>query len=241
MTYAYFAWSMILLGLWGVIYVCRPGLRTKMLRTSILTAPLGLSEPLFVPEYWMPPTLFDLAARTGFDIEGPLFAFAIGGVACALYPVLVPMSAESIEPTERHHSRHRWHRLILCAPVLLFIALELLTPWNPIYTASLSMAVGGVLTWLCRPDLWRPMVIGALLFTLLYFIYFSTLVAVYPIYVAQVWQLERLSGWLIAGVPFEELLFAASLGFMWSALYEHLTWQRYLSKAPFSDRPSREL
>lgn len=39
---------------------------------------LGFTEPLFVPAYWNPPTLFDLAQRTGFDIESLIFTFAIG-------------------------------------------------------------------------------------------------------------------------------------------------------------------
>jgi hypothetical protein len=28
-----------------------------------------------VPEYWRPPSLFDLALKNGFDIESLLFAF----------------------------------------------------------------------------------------------------------------------------------------------------------------------
>ena len=30
---------------------------------SIGTAPFGLTEPVFVPEYWSPPSLFDPAQR----------------------------------------------------------------------------------------------------------------------------------------------------------------------------------
>jgi hypothetical protein len=32
-----------------------------------------LTEPLFVPDYWNPPSLFDLARRSGFDIESVIF------------------------------------------------------------------------------------------------------------------------------------------------------------------------
>tara|TARA_R110002167_G_scaffold790_15_gene3469 strand:+ start:3297 stop:3521 length:225 start_codon:yes stop_codon:yes gene_type:complete len=68
MQYAYLVWSLILLGIWGTIFAMRPRLRSKILRMSLITAPLGLSEPLFVPDYWLPPTLFDLAERTRFDL-----------------------------------------------------------------------------------------------------------------------------------------------------------------------------
>jgi len=46
---------------------------------SWLTALFGLTEPRFVPEYWNPPSLFDLAQCTGFDIESLIFCFGIGG------------------------------------------------------------------------------------------------------------------------------------------------------------------
>lgn len=56
-----------------------------MWTVSLATAPFGLTEPLFVPEYWNPPTLFDLAQRTGFDLESLIFCFGIGGVSSVLY------------------------------------------------------------------------------------------------------------------------------------------------------------
>lgn len=51
-----------------------------MIWASVMTMPLGLTEPLFVPAYWNPPSLFNLAQRTGFDIESLIFAFAIGAL-----------------------------------------------------------------------------------------------------------------------------------------------------------------
>jgi hypothetical protein len=42
--------------------------------------PMGLTEPFFVPEYWTPPSLFNLTEKTGFDIESLIFSFAIDGI-----------------------------------------------------------------------------------------------------------------------------------------------------------------
>ena len=83
MQYAWMILSLILLAVWGVVYLAlrgREGGRKKMLVVSSFTALLGLTEPLFVPEYWSPPSLFDLALRFGFDIESLIFAFAVGGI-----------------------------------------------------------------------------------------------------------------------------------------------------------------
>lgn len=226
MTYAYLIWSVILLGLWGVVYLARPAVRHKLLIVSVWTGVLGLSEPFFVPQYWQPPTLFNLAERTGFDVESVLFSFAIGGLASALYEAVTGRASAAVAAHERHAHRHRWHRWALVAPVPVFIALYASTSLNPIYVACLALLAGGAATWACRPDLWPRMLLGAGLFLGLYFVYFASLVIVYPTYVTAVWNLPALSGVLIAGIPIEELLFAVSLGWMWSSVYEHWSWRQ---------------
>jgi len=72
--------ALIFLVIWIVLFLIKKGVRKEMLWASILTAPFGLTEPLFVPEYWNPPSLFNLAAKTGFDIESLIFCFAVGGI-----------------------------------------------------------------------------------------------------------------------------------------------------------------
>jgi len=47
-----------------------------------------------------------------------------------------------------------------------------------------------------------------------------------PGYIERVWNLPALSGLTIAGLPIEELLFAAAFGAYWSSVYEHFTWSR---------------
>ncbi len=56
-----------------------------ILRVGAVTALTGFAEPLFIPDYWNPPTLFDLGQRTGFDIESFVFNFSAGFNATAIY------------------------------------------------------------------------------------------------------------------------------------------------------------
>lgn len=197
-----------------------------MLTVSLWTSLLGLTEPLFVPAYWSPPSLFNLAAQTGFDIESLIFSFGIGGIAVVLYELLFKTKHTAISAMEHHSSRHRFHLLaILSAPVILVVLL-LATHLNPIYSSIIAMIGGGLATWYCRPDLKTKMVASAFMFLLLYFVYFLTLTAAAPGYVERVWNLGAISGILIFGIPIEELLFAFSFGFIWSSIYEHLTWKK---------------
>lgn len=228
MSYAYALWTLILIIIWLVVFL---GLRNrlsrrKMLATSLVTMPLGLTEPIFVPEYWNPPTLFHLAATTGFDLESLAFSFAVGGLASTLYDRIVPTQPAPVTCEERHRPRHRWHRVAMSSPVVSFLVLYWLDWFNPIYSAILALLIGGVFASYCRPDLMRRMMAGGAIFALFYFVFFVTLVQSYPYYVEQVWKLDAISGVLFAGIPVEEILFALSLGFLWSNAYEHATWIR---------------
>src|SRR3989339_24114 len=104
---AWLTFSLILLGIWAVIWIVKPLIRKEMLWASILTAPFGLTEPIFVPEYWNPPSLFNLAQRTGFDIESLVFCFGIGGVGAVLYNALTRKHLVPMNHQERSSPRNR--------------------------------------------------------------------------------------------------------------------------------------
>jgi hypothetical protein len=77
MTYHYvwLVWSSAFLLPWVLLYALFPRHRVAMWWSSVFMAPFGLTEPMFVPAYWNPPSLFNLAQRTGFDIESFIFSF----------------------------------------------------------------------------------------------------------------------------------------------------------------------
>lgn len=224
MKYAWLIGALIFLFLWCLIFIKNRNYRRNMLILSFLTMSLGLTEPLFVPSYWHPLSLFDLAKRTGFDIESLIFAFAIGGIGSFLYSSIFNIHMEPLPETATSNKRHRWHSLILSSPLIIFIIFALLTSLNHIYCAIIAMATGALGALYCRPDLAVKILIGGLLFLLLYFVFFFTLIAIFPDFVQDTWNMQALSGVLIFKVPLEELLFAFTFGMLWSSLYEHFYW-----------------
>ena len=197
-----------------------------MFVVSLWTSLLGLTEPLFVPEYWAPPSLFNLALRTGFDIESLIFSFGIGGIAVILYEQIFHGRHVAMSAMEQHSPRHKFHFwTILFTPTVLVILL-ISTNLNPLHSSIIAMIIGGLAAWYCRPDLKKKMIISAFIFLILYFFYFLTLIAISPNFVERVWNLKALSGILIIGIPAEELIFAFSFGFLWSSIYEHFKWRK---------------
>src|SRR3989344_3684010 len=134
--FAWLLWSAFLIVIWGIIYVLLKNKESKkeMLVVSFWTSLLGLTEPLFVPEYWNPPSLFDLAHRTGFDIESLIFSFAIGGIAVVLYEQVFRTAHVHIPIQSQHTPHHRYHLWALLSAPIIFTVLSLTTPLNPIYT-----------------------------------------------------------------------------------------------------------
>lgn len=228
MQYAWLIWSLLLLAIWLAVYFSLKNResRREMLIVSLWTSLFGFTEPIFVPEYWSPPSLFDLAARTGFDIESFLFSFGVGGLAVVLYERIFQPKHKTVAAYERQHPRHRYHLWTLLSGPVIFLLLWTFSDLNPIYSVFISLMLGGFFTWYCRPDLKRKMLVSAFLFLGLYFIYFFTLIVMYPGYVEKVWNLSAISGVLILWIPLEELMFALGLGFFWSSVYEHLTWRK---------------
>jgi hypothetical protein len=222
--YVWLLWSSAFLVPWALLYFVWPALRPHMLQVSAATSLLGLAEPIFVPEYWNPPSLFDLAQRTGFDIESFIFCFAIGGIASVLYSALARRQPGAVPAAERSSARHRLHPLALMTPYIAFPLLYALS-WNPIYPGIVALAIGAASTVACRPELGRKTLLGGLLFVGLYAVFVALLVLFAPGYVEQVWNLDDLSGVIVAGIPLEELAFGFAFGMYWSGLYEHLSWR----------------
>jgi hypothetical protein len=226
----HYVWLSAFLVPWIALYAVARRHRREMLNLSLATSLLGLSEPIFVPEYWNPPSLFDLAQRTGFDIESFIFCFAIGGIGAVFYNAVMRRDVRPLSRGERQSTRHRLHRLALLAPYLVFPPLYLLA-WNPIYAGIAALAAGGVASALCRPDLLRNTLVGGTLFVGFYGVFMLLLVAFAPGYIEAVWNLPALSGILIGGVPLEELAFGFAFGLYWGGVYEHFCWRRSVAPA----------
>lgn len=222
--YAWLIWASAFLLPWALLFIARPTLRQAMLWASALTAPFGLTQPLFVPEYWNPPTLFDLAQRTGFDLESLVFCYAIGGLGVAGYRAVTPVPIKSMDHSALSLPGHRRHLLALATPFFVFGGLMVLE-WNPIYPGILAMLAGAVATVLCRPDLFRNALFGGGAFLALYVVFLLGLKWIWPGYIESVWNLDALSAWRPGGLPLEELLFGFAFGMYWSSVYEHLTWR----------------
>lgn len=210
---------------WLAAYAAFPRQRKAMVWASLVTAPLGLTEPLFVPDYWNPPSLFDLARTTGFDIESIIFTFGIGGIGAVLYNLATGQELAPVADAERRSPHHKLHDWAIAVPFVAFPVLYPL-PWNPIYPAIAALLLGAAAAMWCRQDLLRKTWVGAILFLVYYTVFLLGVEWTAPGYIERVWNLDALSGLRILGIPIEELLFAVAFGAYWSGVYDHFMWRK---------------
>ena len=66
---------------WLACYLLGKNYRTEIRWGTLISAPLALTSILFIPQYWTPPSLFDLDQKIRVGIEDFLWAAAVGGIS----------------------------------------------------------------------------------------------------------------------------------------------------------------
>lgn len=225
--YSYLVGVLIFGAAWVVCYIVGKKYRAEIRWGTLIAAPMALTSLLFIPQYWTPPSLFDLDNKIRVGIEDVLWAAAVGGIASVVGEILLEERLSTIRKAGRR--RHFAPFVIL---VVVFVALEYWHPGKTIYNTIIAFAVGALVVAYRRSDLVPTMLTGALSFAVLYFALFLCFLFLYPEFVRRYYTIQNLLGIYVAGVPIEELLFAATGGAIWSVAYEYVQGYRFAPAAP---------
>ncbi len=216
---------------------------------SLACAWLGITEPLFVPEYWDPPSILKVGR---WDLESFLFCFAVGGLSAVLtelppvkgFFVRLYFSFETIvrsllsilssltgdrlrapildgPPISRliPPDQTRIENMLL---VTFFVGMFGATSHfgvNIIYDGAFVCVATALMIAWRRPRLRWQILGGGISFTFIYTIVLVVMDRVSPGFYDH-WNLEALSGIWILGAPAEEYLFSFTFGVLWAPLYE---------------------
>jgi len=219
--YSYLVGALIFDAAWLACYLLGKNYRAEIRWGTLISAPLALTSILFVPQYWTPPSLFDLDQKIRVGIEDFLWAAAVGGIASVVAEILLKDRLSRLRKVA--HKRHFAPFVVI---VVVFIALELWHKDKTIYNCIIAFAIGAIVIAVLRSDLIPTMLIGALSFTALYFVLFLIVLLLYPDFVNRFYNIPKLLGIYVRGVPIEELLFAGTGGAIWSVAYEYVQGYR---------------
>ena len=232
---------------------------------SFTAAWLGFTEPLFVPEYWNPPSILKFGR---WDFESFPFCLAVGGITAVLTE-LPPFKGFLVD--FYFHLERAWRCLLsfvskatsgrihpkpLDAPHadLLLSETELRTEnmllvtfaisvfgatsqlgINIIYKAAIVCLATAWFIAWRRPSLRWQILGGGISFTLLYTVVLVVTGHFYPTFFDH-WNRPALSGLHFLGAPAEEYLYAFTYGAFWAPLYE--AWKQVRVRQEETGYPS---
>jgi hypothetical protein len=204
-----YLWTGIVISLLGVLcLVVFPRYRSLALLGGLCSAPIGLFDTLFTPEYWDPPRLLG----DWLSIEGLLFAFGNGiliwlGAAIPLGSVI----------DYKLHLPTFFRRCLACAAIgiaafaglwqggLAFVHLPVM---EACLTATVIQAAFALSR---RPDAWPFAITGSICFSIVFAVQLFFLSSLVP-ELNQYWSPAALAGIHVFGVPFAEVVWAFVFG-----------------------------
>ena len=207
--------------LWLVIVMLRKDLRKEIFVMSLLVGLMGVSELVWAGQYWRPEYAFPLGALSLGPEDILLAAFLYGGVGSVAWQFVANERYTCRPSYTKDPLRNACVLALLGAPVM-FIALDLLVPLNIVYTATLALLVPAVLLSILRPGYMRAILANGFLLGTLSFALLAGANALFPGFIAHVWNLSALSGLMLLGVPLEEPIFHFAAGACFAVAYETL-------------------
>jgi len=225
--YSYLVGVLIFGAAWLACYLIGKNYRAEIRWGTLISAPMALTSILFVPQYWTPPSLFDLDQKIRVGVEDVLWAAAVGGIASVVAEILLKERLSALRKGVRKR-----HFVPFILVVVVFIVLQLWHPGKTIYNTIIAFAIGAVVIAVLRSDLIPTMLTGALSFALLYFALFLIFLLLYPGFIQRYYNIPNLLGIYVLGVPIEELLFAGRGGAIWSVAYEYVQGYRLTPPSP---------
>ncbi|MBI4812094.1 hypothetical protein HY798_01410 [Candidatus Falkowbacteria bacterium] len=170
----------------------------------------------------------------GIGIEDLLFSFSLFGIAAVIYQIAVGQHTHKFRGVRykmTHPAFHWYVHLIIILGLWMFTSLLLIEIFElaSIRALIVGVFVVGIHTIADRKDLLLDALLSGFLTAVLVFlseqIFFARL---FPDVVENFWRFDQMNLFLIGGVPVEELIWAAMVGFTIGPLYEWL--KRYQLK-----------
>jgi hypothetical protein len=211
-TYLFFSIVLIILLCFGLLIF-----KTKhwkyIILSGLLSIPTSLSSIVFVPDYWDPDRIINLAVGP----EDFLFSFATGCIMWFLIMKLLPKNFSLDLKKRRVINRYL---KVLISGCLLFLVL-LLCKINIMGSALLAALLIGCWILFQNRSYVKISFLGFLSFFIFYLLFIKSFFLIFPAFLEQ-WNHDYLLGIFVWGIPVEELAWAAATGAVWPLIIAFL-------------------
>ena len=189
---------------------------------GIAIAGLVLEYLVWTVDWWRPLTI----TGTKIGIEDVILGITNGGLGAVLYEIVFGKRTRALRKdstVKRFFKKRQWLLWTpLLASVIVGSTIFWILGWHSFWATILSCLIGTVLIILLRSDLLPGAVFGGLSMVLVTLPVYKLLVFFFPGVVENFWLLDNLSGFLIWGIPVEDLGFYFAAGAFLAPFYEFL-------------------
>lgn len=213
--------TLMLLGVWAIVYVLRPDLRRRMVAVGVMGIPVTFEEYFFLQDYWRPPLVlpFQVLGHTLGCPADVMLAFTMAGLATCVYPILTRRTPlVGVHPPSR--------RVVVVAILLaggFLIAFTTFFHLNSIFSSALGLVLAAAMMLVVRRVLWLPTLVAGLSASLILAGTEYALSYAAPQYLARYWLLYH-TAWgtalLLGRVPVTEAIWGFAAGLAFGPLYE---------------------
>lgn len=204
-----------------VILLLRKDLREPILLMSLASIPFAFTEYLFYPNYWEPKFLWNLIDKIGFGIEDIIFVIGLASFSSTAYSFTFRFQYKKGNSINRLNQIKRI--TILFSFVLLFLAGVLIFELAIIYGSIFIMLGLSLFIFSQRYDLIVPALLGGCICCLIYTLLCVVLMFIYPSIFEITWHTDKFLNLYFFGLPFEELLYGYSSGFIATIFYPYVS------------------
>lgn len=212
-----YLWICVLLFIpWVIIYLLKPKLRNRIVKSGFIAIPFGVIDDIwFRLDYWNAP---EILFKYPIALEDVLFAFVMTGVSVSIYDAIFTKEQLICYKKRTNLSLSFFPIIIFC-----FIILNNVLGLNSMYMWALPMFAFAVVIIFFRRDLAIPSLVTGILLTLITIPIYMLL---FNIFAPKFWD----TYWFLAGtkhgitifgnVPLLELLHYFSFGCLAGIIYD---------------------
>jgi Lycopene cyclase len=219
-TTAYLIGALLFVPVWLALYWRYPAGRREMLVMSGIFVVIGVPMELLIysKDWWHPETI----SGTTVGIEDVIYSIGNGGYMAALFGAVFRGQPVPARAAPGWLARLAPLAAISLLPLALFYGLGVHSFVGT--TIGSLIALGLILA--KRRDLIHVGLVTAGIGTALAIPVYFIMEAVFPGWIAATWDLRRLSGILVAGIPLEDLVWYLYTSALWSTYYKFATGVR---------------
>ena len=213
-----YLWICVLLFIpWSIIYLLKPNLRNRMIKSGLIAAPFGVIDDIwFRLDYWNAP---EILFKYPIALEDILFAFVTTGIAISIYDAIFTKEQLIFYKKKTKVTLSFFPIIIVC-----FILLNNVLGLNSMYMWAIPIFIIAVIIIFFRKDLLIPSLVTAILLTLIVIPIYMLLFNVFaPNFWDTYWFLaDTKHGITIFGnVALLELLYYFSYGCLAGIIYDY--------------------